>query len=116
MARNMVRQPFNGFMSKFTIYLSLADSGLWWAVVIAVFTSLLTMVALIRPAYRIFWGEPAQPAAVLECAREVPATLWIPMVALAAACLLLGVAPGIANALLHRAAQLIATVGVVAAG
>ena len=53
---------------------------------------------------------------MLERAREVPATLWIPMVALAAACLLLGVAPGIANALLHRAAQLIATVGVVAAG
>ncbi len=108
--------PFNGFMSKFTIYLALADSGLWWAVVIAVFTSLLTMVALIRPAYRVFWGEPAQPAAVLERAREVPPTLWIPMLALAAACLVLGVAPGIANALLHRAAVLIATVGAGLAG
>ena len=101
--------PFNGFMSKFTIYLALADSGMWWAVAIAVFTSLLTMVALIRPAYRVFWGAPAQPAAELEGAREVPATLWVPMLALAAACLVLGVAPAIANSLLHRAALLLAT-------
>ncbi len=101
--------PFNGFMSKFTIYVALADSGLWWAVGVAVFTSLLTMVALIRPAFKVFWAEPAQPATALSEAREVPATLWIPMVALAAACLLLGVVPGIANALLHGAAQLIAT-------
>jgi len=101
--------PFNGFMSKFTIYLALADAGLWWAVAIAVLTSLLTMVALIRPAYRIFWSEPAQPVPALAAAHEVPATLWMPMLALAAACLLLGVVPGIAHALLDRAAQVIAT-------
>ncbi len=101
--------PFNGFMSKFTIYVALADSGLWWAVGIAVFTSLLTMVALIRPAMRVFWAEPAEPAAALAEAHEVPATLWVPMLALAAACLVLGVMPGIANALLSRAAQVIAT-------
>lgn len=100
--------PFNGFMSKLTIYLALADAGLWWAAAVAVLTSLLTMIALVRPAYRVFWAEPAGPGRFDEV-REVPASLWLPMAALAAACLVLGVMPGIARALLHQAALLLTT-------
>jgi multicomponent Na+:H+ antiporter subunit D len=104
--------PFNGFFSKLTVYLALADAGLWWAVALAVGTSLLTMVALIRPAYRVFWGEAPGGAAALANVREVPAALWIPMLALAAGCLILGLAPGIARTLLHNAALLLATLGI----
>lgn len=102
--------PFNGFMSKLTIYLALADSGLWWAVGIAVLTSLLTMVALVRPAYRVFWGARAD-GPLAEDVHEVPATLWAPMLALAAACLVLGVAPGLVHTLIDRAALVLATLG-----
>ncbi len=103
--------PFNGFMSKLTVYLALAGSGLWWAVVIAIFTSILTMVALIRPAYRVFWAAPAGPADRFAEVREVPATVWGPMVVLALACLILGVAPQLAYGLLSRAAEVLAAAG-----
>jgi formate hydrogenlyase subunit 3/multisubunit Na+/H+ antiporter MnhD subunit len=100
--------PFNGFMSKLTIYLALARSGLWWAVVVAVLTSLLTMVALIRPVFRIFWAAPTVDSEALDRAHEVPALLTAPMITLAALCLLLGVAPALVFPLLHRAATVLA--------
>ncbi len=103
--------PFNGFWSKFTIYVALARSGLWWAVGVAVFTSLLTMVALVRPVIRVFWAAPTGDAHRLDGVQEVPAALWVPMVVLAALCLLLGVVPSAAYALLHRAATVLAVLG-----
>ncbi len=103
--------PFNGFMSKLTIYLALAQSGLWWAVALAVFASVLTMVALMRPFYRVFWAVPAGAGAEGAPVREVPAFMWAPMVVLAALCLLLGLAPGLAYGLLHHAAALLAGAG-----
>jgi formate hydrogenlyase subunit 3/multisubunit Na+/H+ antiporter MnhD subunit len=103
--------PFNGFMSKLTVYLALAGSGLWWAVVLAILTSVLTMVALIRPAYRAFWAAPTGGAESFDAVREVPATIWVPMVILALACLLLGVMPQLAFGLLDRAAGTLAVVG-----
>jgi len=103
--------PFNGFMSKLTVYLALAGSGLWWAVGIAVFTSILTMVALIRPAYRVFWAAPSGDTGRFAAVREVPASVWGPMVVLALACLFLGVVPQAAFGLLSRAAAALAVVG-----
>lgn len=102
--------PFNGFMSKLTVYLALADQGLWWAVGVAVFTSLLTMVAVVRPAYRVFWGAPPD-GEMPATTREVPAALWAPMVVLAAGCLLLGLAPGLVRGLIDHAAVILATLG-----
>jgi hydrogenase-4 component F len=102
--------PFNGFWSKLTVYLALAQAGLWWAAILAVVTSLLTMVALVRPAYRIFWAAPAGNPGVADT-HEVPAALWIPMVVLAAACLVLGVMPQLVYPLLDRAAQVLAVLG-----
>ncbi len=103
--------PFNGFMSKLTIYLALAGSGLWWAVAIAILTSILTMVALLRPAYRVFWAAPTGDARRFDQVREVPATVWGPMVVLALACLILGVLPQVAYGLLSRAAEVLAMLG-----
>jgi hydrogenase-4 component F len=100
--------PFNGFMSKLTVYLALAQSGMWWAVALAVLTSVLTMVALMRPAYRLFWAAPAGDATRWDSIHEVPALMWAPMIVLAALCVLLGLAPGLAFGLLHQAALLLA--------
>ena len=103
--------PFNGFMSKLTVYLALADSGLWWAVIIAILTSILTMVALLRPAYRVFWAQPTGGDDPFGEVREVPATVWGPMVFLALACLVLGVVPQLAYGLLSQAAAVLALAG-----
>lgn len=103
--------PFNGFWSKLTVYLALVDAGLWWAAIIAAATSVLTMVALVRPAYQVFWAAPAAGGAAVQKVREVPALLWLPMAALAAACLVLGVWPQLAYPLLDRAAHVLAVLG-----
>lgn len=101
--------PFNGFWSKFTVYLALGEAGLWWAAAISVLVSLLTVVALVRPALRVLWAAPMHPISVRV--HEVPATLWLPMAALAAACLTLGLAPQLAYPLLDRAAAVLAVFG-----
>ncbi len=100
--------PFNGFLSKLTVYLALAKAGMWWALAIAIAAGLLTMVVLLRAARTVFWGRaPATAVAV----REVPATMWGPMVALAVACVVLGVFPRLTFPLLDRAANVLATLG-----
>ena len=70
------------------------------------------MVALVRPAYRVFWAEPAGGGSLLDEVREVPASVWGPMVVLALACLILGMAPQIAFGILDQAAMLLATLGI----
>lgn len=99
--------PLNGFWSKLTIYLALAKAGLWWAAIIAVATSFLTMAVMIRAVFRVFWGEPHPELAV----KEAPAVMWLPMATLGALCLLLGVYPQAAYPLLDRAAAVLATLG-----
>ena len=103
--------PFNGFMSKLTVYLALASAGMWWAVAAAILASVLTMVAILRKAYLVFWAAPTGDAARWESVREVPATMWVPMMVLAALCLLFGVAPGVGYGLLHQASMVLANVG-----
>lgn len=100
--------PLNGFWSKLTIYLALAKVGMWWAAVIAILTSVLTMVVMLRAGYRVFWGELRSSA---SSAREVPALMWVPMVVLAAMCGLLGIWPQGPYPLLDRAARVLATLG-----
>lgn len=103
--------PLNGFWSKLTVYLALARAGLWWAAVVAVLVSILTMVVMVRAAYHVFWGEsPANGASALSV-REVPTRMWAPMAVLAALCVLLGVYPQLPYPLLDRAAAVLATLG-----
>jgi hydrogenase-4 component F len=103
--------PLSGFMSKLTIYLALTRAGLWWAAVIAVLASILTMVVLVRAAMAVFWGAPRAGAAAAPEPREVPLTMWAPMVILAAASLIFGVYPQAVFPLLDEAAKVLATIG-----
>jgi hydrogenase-4 component F len=103
--------PLNGFWSKLTIYLALARAGLWWAAVIAILTSVLTIAVMVRAGYRVFWGGQHSGSPVTVSAREVPARMWVPMVVLAATCALLGVYPQVPYPLLDRAATVLATLG-----
>src|SRR5271157_1933346 len=103
--------PLNGFWSKLTVYLALARAGLWWAAVIAILVSVLTMVVMVRAAYRVFWGEQGWSSASAPLVREVPARMWAPMVFLAGMCALLGIYPQMPYPLLNRAAAVLATLG-----
>lgn len=103
--------PLNGFWSKLTVYLALAKAGMWWAAIIAILTSVLTMVVMLRAGYRVFWGEPRTSGPDGVAAREVPALMWVPMVVLAAMCALLGIWPQAPYPLLDPAAKVLATLG-----
>lgn len=102
--------PFNGFMSKLTIYLAGAEIGMWWAVILAIFTSLLTMIVLIRAGYRVFWGELKAGSSDQEGIREAPASILIPMIILAGLCVVLGVYPQLAYPLLDQATKSVVAV------
>ncbi|MCW5977727.1 MAG: hypothetical protein KIT09_06600 [Bryobacteraceae bacterium] len=103
--------PLNGFWSKLTIYLALAKAGLWWAAIVAIAVSILTMFVMVRAGFRVFWGEARAPAVSEAAAREAPPVMWMPMAVLGALCLLLGVYPQAAFPLLDRAAVVVATLG-----
>jgi formate hydrogenlyase subunit 3/multisubunit Na+/H+ antiporter MnhD subunit len=91
--------------------LALARAGLWWAAVIAILTSVLTIAVMVRAGYRVFWGGQHSGSTVTVSAREVPARMWVPMVVLAVICTLLGVYPQLPFPLLDRAAIVLATLG-----
>jgi hydrogenase-4 component F len=103
--------PFNGFMSKITIFLAAAQAGMWWATGIAIATGVLTLMVMVHAAYAIFWGKPRTERLHLEQVREVPASVWGPMVVLAALCLVLGVYPQLLFPLLDRAAHFMVPTG-----
>jgi len=103
--------PLNGFWSKLTIYLALARGGLWWAAILAVATSVLTMAVMVRAGIRVFWGTLRTPVVPESDVREVPPSMWLPTAVLGALCLLLGLYPQAAYPLLDRAAAALATLG-----
>jgi hydrogenase-4 component F len=101
--------PLNGFWSKLTVYLALARAGLWWAAVIAILASIMTMAVMVRAGYRVFWGERRSSSTPESSIIEVPAVMWVPMVILAALCVWLGIDPQAPYPLLDRAAAVLAT-------
>jgi formate hydrogenlyase subunit 3/multisubunit Na+/H+ antiporter MnhD subunit len=103
--------PLNGFWSKLTIYLALARAGLWWAAGIAIVTSVLTMVVMIRTGYKVFWENRPLTNATAPDLKEVPALMFVPMTVLAGLCALLGIWPQLPYPLLDRAAGVLATLG-----
>lgn len=103
--------PFNGFMSKLTLFLAVAERRMFWAAAIAVFTGLLTTACFVLAAVKVFWGkltpeEDSLPKTEDEDQiREVPISMWISMVGLALLCLILGVYPHLAYPLLDSATR-----------
>jgi len=103
--------PLNGFWSKLTLYLAFAHAGLWWAAVIAILTSVLTTVVMVRAGVKVFWGNRLSGYEVTATPREIPVRMSVPMVVLAGTCVLLGVFPQAPWPLLNRAATVLATLG-----
>ncbi len=101
--------PFNGFWSKLTLYLAAAKAELWWALAIAVLTSVLTLIAFIRAGYLVFWNDGNGQANEIEV-RDAPLAMAIPMGILAALCVVIGLYPQLVHPLLDPAARVLASV------
>ncbi|MFP4005104.1 MAG: proton-conducting transporter membrane subunit [Candidatus Hadarchaeia archaeon] len=82
--------PFNGFASKWIIYMSGIESGYPYLTVIAVIVSALTLAYLLKAIGSIFLGQTKD---VEIQTKEVPIGMLIPMIILASLCIILGIFP-----------------------
>ena len=99
--------PFNGFMSKFTIFLAIGEERIYWAMVISVITGVLTLACLVWAAYRVFWRQmPASEEGeeTIEI-RPVPFSIYFSIVVLALACIVIGIYPQILFPILDKATK-----------
>jgi hydrogenase-4 component B len=104
---------FNGFISKWTIYVATVQGGesaryLPLFAVIAILTSALTLASFIKFFGVSFLSRASAlvTARAAEHARlEVGWTMQLPQVALALACVLLGVVPAVGFSLMQRALE-----------
>jgi hydrogenase-4 component F len=94
--------PFSGFVGKAGVVLAAALAGAWVPMAAAIGMSLVTMAYMVGMTQRVFRGAP--PAGLdLETVRDVPVAMRAAMVLLAAAMLLIGVAPQLLDTLLRLA-------------
>jgi len=100
--------PFNGFQSKLALFVAGAQAGAWWAVILAIATSLITLIVLVRAAKSIFWGKI--PDSIPESVREAPARMCLAMLVLAVGCLAIGTYPQMLYSPLSKAAKVVQTV------
>jgi hydrogenase-4 component B len=103
--------PLNGFVSEWLVYLGLFDAvtsrspAAWAAMPAVIFlgmTGALALASFVKASAMIFLGAPRTAAA--RHAHECGAWMRAPMLALAAACVGLGLAPAVVWPVLARAA------------
>jgi hydrogenase-4 component B len=101
--------PLNGFVSELFLYLGLISAAMspdasWAALPAPVLaaTGALAVACFVKVYGIAFLGTPRSPEA--GAAREAPPPMIAPMAILAAACVVLGLAPGLAARALERAA------------
>ncbi len=78
--------PFNGFFSKVLLIVACAQAGLWGLSLAAALVAILTLATFLKVQGAAFFGE--RPAAFADV-REAPVSMLVPMLSLAALCLLL---------------------------
>lgn len=93
----------NGFLSKLTLFLAAADQRLWWVAVAAIVTGLLTLIVLVRAGVSLFMGELVAPEGANG--GDPPSPMVLAMAVLAVLCVLLGVWPPLADAVIGPAAD-----------
>jgi formate hydrogenlyase subunit 3/multisubunit Na+/H+ antiporter MnhD subunit len=88
--------PMNGFASKWMIYQGIVESGrsggLTWLIWLAaaMLGSALTLASFVKILHAVFLCKPS-PHVAGRRVREVGVSLWLPMIILAALCVLFGV-------------------------
>ncbi len=101
--------PFNGFFSKFTIFLALGKQELYWALIISVFTSILTLACMVWALYRIFWRKPIEEIVITNPGevKEVPFLMGFSIIILAILCIVIGIFPQVIHPILDKATRAI---------
>jgi multicomponent Na+:H+ antiporter subunit D len=96
--------PLNGFWSKLIIVIACVQSGHYWYGLIAALASILTLASFLKVQRYAFFGYLKD---AFKEVRESPAAMTVPMMALAALCVVLGILliPGIDNHFLKLAAN-----------
>ena len=104
--------PLNGFVSELFIYLGLfrataAHDGRWWiatafAAPALALVGALALACFVKAFGAIFLGQPRSPDALR--AHEAPRVMLGPMIALAACCFFIGLAPALVAPALDSAA------------
>lgn len=84
--------PLNGFASKWLIYQAAFQSGHFVLGIAALIASLFTLAAVLKFAHAAFMGAPGAAA---EHAEEAPAVMLVPMFIMTAACIAIGIMPGL---------------------
>jgi formate hydrogenlyase subunit 3/multisubunit Na+/H+ antiporter MnhD subunit len=84
--------PLNGFSSKWLIYQAAFQSDHYILGIFALVSSLFTLAAILKFAHSAFMGSPGAAA---EHAQEAPAIMLLPMAILTAACIAVGMMPGL---------------------
>jgi multicomponent Na+:H+ antiporter subunit D len=79
--------PFNGFWSKLLILIALIGAGSYWVAGIAAATAVLTLTTFIKvQKLTVFGALPERLAKI----REVPSTMFVPVLLLVLLCLAMG--------------------------
>lgn len=84
--------PLNGFSSKWLIYHAAMEQGHVFLALAALASSILTLAAVLKFAHCAFLGQLSKEAEPLT---EAPMLMVLPMAALALACLVIGLLPGL---------------------
>ncbi len=84
--------PFGGFASKWVIYMSLIKGKYYFLLIGMIVSSTAAFLYCYKLIYGIFLGHPATKE--MTEAKEVPALLWIPQIALMLVLMLTGMFPG----------------------
>lgn len=82
--------PFNGFASKWMIYLTGIQAGFPILTVVAVIISALTLAYLLKAFSMVFLGTTPKNVSKLK---EAPSSMIFPMAVLAALCVIFGILP-----------------------
>jgi formate hydrogenlyase subunit 3/multisubunit Na+/H+ antiporter MnhD subunit len=91
--------PFSGFMSKWQIFLAGFQTQNAWAMAAVLFAALNSVLSLGYYAPLINLMYRRQPSEAVQAGLPVPVRMVIPLVVMAAAVVLLGVLPSLANGL-----------------
>jgi NADH-quinone oxidoreductase subunit L len=87
--------PFNGYFSKEFIYHGAKETGMWIFVIAAMLGSTLTLLSFLKLTFSTYMGKPAEPESAVRSplapVREAPWTMTVPMLVIAAGCVLFGV-------------------------
>ncbi len=80
--------PFNGYFSKEFIYHGAKETGMWIFVICAMLGSTLTLLSFLKLTFSTYMGEKKPELAAVK---EAPWTMTVPMLVIAAGCVLFGV-------------------------